>query len=218
MGLTADQATRMTPLLLAGVILTAGFALVAHLAPGRAVRAPDVQPIDPSNNEKGVDIDASWPEADWLALSDSLRALNHNVPPDEDDEGEEGETGNGGETGELTEDGRPPEIARGNFKFLGAIVQGDSAAALVEVNGRQRFVRIDDEIANHTIKSIHDDYIVVIFNGEEGRISLADPGRSRLNSAERFQRDTQRAAEAQRNRVSPDRRIPPDTVTPDRDR
>ncbi len=218
MGLTADQAIRMTPLLLAGVILAGGFAVVAHLAPGRSVSKPVIEPIGPFEGEEGVDIDASWPQTDWLALADTLRGLNHNVVDDEtprpenppknpDDPEDPGSEGEG-----------PATYTAGNFQYLGAILGSSAPAALIEVNGRQRFVREGEEIADLLVVSIYADHLIVEVNDEERRMPLAEPARSSLDSAARYRRDLDLAAEQQRARAERDRRSRPEAIVPDRDR
>ena len=217
MGLTADQAIRMTPLLLAGVILAGGFAVVAHLAPGRDVSKPVIEPIGPFDGEEGVDIDASWPQTDWLALSDTLRGLNHNLIEDETEQlPVPRDPGTGPTTGGGSENGTIEYV--GQVQYLGAILGASSPAALIEIGGRQRFVRAGDEIADHEIVSIHADHLIVKVDDEERRVSLADPGRSSLDSAARYRQDVNRAAEQQRGRAERDRRSRPEAIVPDRDR
>ncbi len=225
MGLTADQATRMAPLLLAGVILAGGFALVAFLAPRGAVQAPTIEPTNSTVGDESVNFTESWPKGDWLALSDDLRTLNHltGAETDPGPDGGDGPPPNGGVDDPPTGSAGPDDkYEPGDFKFVGAIIQVGGSAALIEVNGRQTFVLAGEEVADHTIVSIHRDHLIVEIDGGRRRMQLADTDRSSLNTAERFERDRDRAMERQREMLERERdngrRSRPEPLRPDRDR
>jgi len=218
MGLTADQAIRMTPLLLAGVILAGGFAVLAHLAPKGAIDKPDIRPVGVESPQDSGSLQDSWPKTDWLAITDTLRELNHNTTQDPDAPGGKGDPA--GPDGPIKKPDEPTDntdtpYVTGDFKFLGAIVKDDGSAALIEASGRQKFVRPGEEVADHTIISIHRDHLIVEIEGARKRMELADRDRADLNSIERYRRDTQRAAAAQRLR---DQRSRPQPIQPDSDR
>ncbi len=199
MGLTADQATRLTPMLLAGVILAGGFAAVVHLSPRGEVALPEFVPR-PDGDDSGSSITtAAWNTSDWLELSDSMHVLNH--LSDEPIEPPEGPTGQGNDP-ELNPGGNTPKPDEdeyvGEVQYVGAITMGSRSVALVTVSGKQRFVGPDDKVGKHTIVSVHPDHIIIRVDGVDRRVTLATKDRSKMNSADRYLNDRERLIEQQR--------------------
>jgi len=205
MPLTADQAARLAPGLLAAVVVCAGVAVVVPLAPTGAARLKDFTPTENAANPAAAsNITVNWPKADWPVLTENLDALNHLRSKN----GASGDPENDPAEGEDPSNPRDPRdpmkgpevIELGDFKYLGAIIAGDRVSGLIEVNNTQRFVRPGDVVGSHEIIECQREHLILTVDGEERKLALEPPSARTENAADRYLRERERALQQQRDR------------------
>lgn len=197
MALTADQATRMAPVGLAGVVLAGAFAVIAYLAPSGDVPEIEINPDAVEADIRDVDFQKDWPESDWPAISDELARLNHLKEPEVADE-------NVAETEpETPEDETPssettPDVVElADFKMLGAITAGETIVALVESGDAQRFVSAGDVVGRYEIVRVATDHVIIGIDGEEKKLELAAASGREVRADQQYLRDRERRIEDQ---------------------
>lgn len=202
MALTADQATKMAPVALAGVVLAGAFAVIAYLAPVGDVSEVEVIPDPVDVNQRNVDFQADWPEADWPAISDELTKLNHLRDPDGAETPETPEQAQPPEGEAPSEDEKDPDVVRlTDLKMLGAITVGERVVALVESGDAQRFVSPGDVVGRYEIRRVGRDHIVIDVSGEEKKLELSASSDRDLRVDQQYLRNRDQQIDAQEQRM-----------------
>jgi len=221
MPLTADQATRLAPGLLAAVVLCAGLAVVVPLAPTGDGGLKDFEPqVATNTSQQGADLTSGWPDADWPVLAQNLDALNHlKTTSGNQNTPDAGSGDGGGETADDTATANPgddpDEIPTGGeFKYLGAIIAGDRVSGLIELGGAQRFVSPGDVVGSYEIIECRQQHVILEINGERKKLSLEPRSAQSENSLDRYRRNRDRAIDRQRDRLRRD--VPAPDESPDR--
>jgi hypothetical protein len=197
MALTADQATKMAPVALAGVVLAGAFAVIAYLAPAGDVPEIEIAPADVDRAARTVDFQADWPESDWPAISGELARLNHLKAPETDEPGD-GAVEPVADAPDAEADQRDPDVVElADFTMLGAITAGDTVVALVESGDRQRFVSPGDVVGRYKIVRVETDHVIIDLDGEEKKLELAPGSGRELRADQQYISDRNRRIENQ---------------------
>lgn len=216
MALTADQATRTAPLLLAAAVLAGAFAVGVHMVPTRAASPREIIAEPVASAAGAAEFQKGWPDSDWVALSAKLDRLNHLKSLNETGEPDASTAAIQPDTPPLeTGSDGPAVIQLGDFKYVGAIRIGDEAAALVQAGGVQRFVRAGSVVGRYEIVRVEPDHVVLKIDGIERKLELADPADRNLRADQRYLRDNEnlrraeqderrRELERRRNALEPD--------------
>lgn len=210
MPLTADQATRLAPGLLAAVVLCAGLAVVVPLAPTGDGGLKDFEPqVATNTSDQGGDLTTDWPDADWPVLAENLDALNHlkSTAGDQRDPGDaDGDEGENPDDPTPTNPGDDPDEipTGGEFKYVGAIIAGDRVSGLIELGGAQRFVSPGDVIGDYEIIQCRPGHVILEIDGARKKLALEPRSAQSENSAQRYRRNRDRAIERQRDRLRRD--------------
>ena len=205
----------MAPGLLAVVILSGAFAVIAFLAPQAGLDQAEFTPTAGIGGPAAGEFGADWPESEWPALADSLVTLNHLVDLTAIGGGETPEPSDETPDEEPAPDSGPEVVELGNFKFLGVLTTPEDMTALITINRKQRFVKAGDTVGDYEIVEVATDGLTIRNRqGVEQLLTRAPRGEESLNTVERFNRQRSRAEQLQQQDAEGRRRN--DSPRPDR--
>jgi hypothetical protein len=124
------------------------------------ISVPDIKPAEPKADPKTDARAPREPGVDADAVAARFVMVANNPKPKPADHGEDG-----GNT--------PPPPPPPSVKFLGAIMEASTRAALLVVDSKQRMVWIGERIGNVELVAVERDHVMIKENGVERRLDLA---------------------------------------------
>ncbi len=134
--------------------------IVLGMPSAAPISVPDLKPAPPKPDPKSQDQEASALPVDSTAIASRfVQVANNPKPKPPENEGES--------------NGKPPPPPPPAMKYLGAIIEPGTRAALMVLDNRQRMLWVGDKVGNVELAAVEPDHVMIKENGVERRLDLA---------------------------------------------